>query len=290
MEVGLSGGLQVVDLRTDVRLARNRDELVNGLEELVAFAPEVRDVAAVVFGRGLAEFDQFVGLGVERRRVDQRRTDAERALFHRLAHVAAHAFEFVVRRRPVIVAHLVDPQRGRTDERRHVAGNPLVLEELQVLAKRRPRDLEVVVGNLLQEAGLHGLGERAHRPALAHHLERHALADVALRAAVVNQGHRSPAQHVDEARRHGQAFGIEGLRGRAELRANRRDAVAGYRDVRFEGLAAEAVIDEPVGDQQVEVWCVAAGARAGDEQRGQAEGPDSFDHYCLPPPMLTDDQ
>ena len=48
---------------------------------------------------------------------------------------------------------------------------------------------------------LHPGVERPHRPAFAEHLERDALADVALRAAIDEQRLVGPAEHVDEAGR-----------------------------------------------------------------------------------------
>ena len=74
----------MVDLGGRLRRARDRDELVDGLEQPAALASHVRDVHAAVRRGGLRERDELVGLRVERGRVDQRRADAERALFHRL--------------------------------------------------------------------------------------------------------------------------------------------------------------------------------------------------------------
>ena len=70
--------------------------------------------------------------------------------------------------------------------------------------------------------------QRAHRLAFAHHLERHALADVALRPRpswIKRFG--GPAQHVDEARRHREAAGIDvDCRGRTAQVSDGRDLIA----------------------------------------------------------------
>ena len=70
----LPGRLQVVDLGTNARLAGDGQQLLHGFDELRAFAAQVGDVQAVIFGGRFRQRDQFVGLGEEARRIDQART------------------------------------------------------------------------------------------------------------------------------------------------------------------------------------------------------------------------
>ena len=91
--VGRARSLEVIDLGRQTRLSGNRDELVDGLEQLIPLAAHVRDVHATVLASDLGDLDQLVGLCVERGSVDQRRTDPERALFHALPHERSHGLQ-----------------------------------------------------------------------------------------------------------------------------------------------------------------------------------------------------
>src|SRR5690606_2452868 len=172
-----SRGLQVVDLGRDVRLAGDGDQLVDRLEQLVALAPDVRDVHATVLRGDARELDQLARLRVERRRVDQRGADAERTLLHGLSHQRAHALQLIGRGRPVLVADLVDTHRRRADERRDVRRDPTLDQVLEVLAQRGPWDVVLDVTLLLEHLLLQGLVQRTHGRALAEDLERDALLD-----------------------------------------------------------------------------------------------------------------
>ena len=139
--VALAGGLEVIDLRIDLRFARDADQLVQRFEEAIAFAAHVRDVAAAEFAGRLGELDQLVGLRVGRGRVDQRSADTERALAHRLPHEFLHALQLVRRRRTIVEADLVLAHRGRADERGDVHRHALLGQELEVVAERGPGDV-----------------------------------------------------------------------------------------------------------------------------------------------------
>ena len=133
--------------------------------------------------------------------------------------------------------------------------------------ERRPRDVVAQVALLLrQRAASCSCVERAHRRAFAEDLGRHALADVALRAAVDEQRLGGPGQHVDEAGRDGQAAS---RRPRSRPRAprevaDRGDAVAADADVGPTRRAARAVVDGAAADDHVE----GARARGCGSQRG----------------------
>ncbi len=145
----------------------------------------------------------------------------------------------------------MDAHRGGADEGGHVGRYAPVFQVLQVFAQRGPGNVEADVALVFQHLGLHGVVQRAHGTAFAHHLEGHALADVALRPAVLDQRLGGPAQHVDEAGRDGQAPGVDGLSGAAVQIADCDDAVAPDRHVGPEGRAAVAVVNRPVHHHEV---------------------------------------
>ncbi len=66
-----AGRLEVVDLGADAGLAGDGDEFVHRFQESVALAAQVRDVASAVLRCDPAQRDQFIRVGVERRRVNQ---------------------------------------------------------------------------------------------------------------------------------------------------------------------------------------------------------------------------
>ena len=165
------------------------------------------------YGRATsAELDQLFRGGEERRRVDQRRADAERAGLHLLADQAAHTLELVGRRRAVVVAD--DVRRAGSSRRRTTrrsARRPCRSQVRQVLGQRRPRDRRTSRSPWSRRVHplLHRVAQRAHRLAFAEDLQGHALLDVALRPPVGEHDSVYEWQHVDEARRHGQPAGID---------------------------------------------------------------------------------
>ena len=131
----------MIGLCVHLRLARDADQLVERLEEAIALAAHVRDVAAAELAGGLAERDELVRLRVRRRRVDQRAADAERALAHGLAHHVLHLLQLFGRRRDIVIADHVLAHRGGADERSDVRRNALLDQEVEILAERLPRDV-----------------------------------------------------------------------------------------------------------------------------------------------------
>ena len=190
----------------------DRQELVQRLEQSVALAAEVRDVEA----RPTRERDQLVCLRVKRGSVDQCGREANGTFVHRLGDKLLHAPELRLARRPVGGAELVLAHRRRADEGRDVRRDAAPLEVLEILAERRPLD-RVPEQRLSGDLFLHLVRERPHREALAHHLERHALPNIALSAPVLEQRLGRPAEHVDEPGCDGEPTGVELLRPRQSL-------------------------------------------------------------------------
>ena len=102
------------------------------------------------------------------------------------------------------------------------------------------------------ELPFHRVAERPHRCAFAHHFERNALADVALRAAVLDERRVGPGHHVDEARSDGEAgyVVLERSFGIADV-AQCDDRVAVDRDVARVRRLAAAVVDRPAAKNDI---------------------------------------
>ncbi len=253
--------LQVVDLGRDVGLAGDRDQLVDRLEQVVPFAPQMRDVHSAVLAGFGGQRDQLLRVRVEARCVDEGRADAERPFPHRFGHQLPHPVELGRRRIAVLVAELVNPHGRRADERRDVRRDAPFLHVLEVLAERRPLDLVLDVALLRPLPGLHRVRPGAHRPSLAHHLERHALADVALGQPVLDERLSGPGEGVDEAGRDGEARRVDLGRGGGVCRkiADGGDRVAGDGHVRQDAWRAGAVVYRTAADDGVVVGDGAVG-------------------------------
>ena len=274
-------GLEVVDLGRDTGLAGNRNQLLDVLEESVSLTPDVADVHAAVLPGDFREGDQLVRSGVERGRVDQRRPDAQRPFLHCPPHEAAHFLELCLCRRPVLVAEHVDANGGRPDERGDVRGHSTASEPLQVLSERRPLDRVADVALGLELPFLHGLAERSHRRSLAEHLQGHTLPDVALSETVLDQRLIGPREHVDEARRHGEARRVDlGRAHRAPQVSDRGDPVALDPDVTLIGRPAGSVVDRAVPDDDVVFLRRSAGR---DCKQNDRRGGDEPVHVYPPP-------
>ena len=177
-----------------------------------------------------------------------------------------------------VVAPTNDATFGDTPRRsRYSRYSPSVVQSIVVFES--PCSLEVLL--------LHGVVQRSHRPAFAEHLERDALPDVALAAAVDDQRLVGPAQHVDEAGRDGHAGGVdlESSAGTTDV-ADCDDAVVLDRDVADERRAARAVVDRAAADHDVVAWSLPYGGTAnlpsaGNRCDGQDAGERVREESCL---------
>ena len=139
----------------------------------------------------------------------------------------------------------------RAHERGDVGRDPFPCEAVEILAQRGPLDGELDVALRLDHVLLHGGIQRPHGPAFAHDLQRHALANVALRPAIDEEAVGRPAQHVDEARRHGESLGLDDLRRvRLEL-PDGGDPPILDPDVRDVGGAAGTIVDPAARDHHI---------------------------------------
>src|SRR5205085_12696314 len=169
---------------------------------------------------------------------------AERAGFHLAAHQFAHLVELRRRRRLVFEADDVFADRRRADERGDVRRDAALFEVAEILRERRPGDVVLEVALVGEHALFHPGAERPHGLAFAEDLGRHALPQLALRAAIHDQRLRGPRQHVDEAWGDREIGGINHRRRRGGFQvAYGDDAVAQYADVGAARRPAGAVVD-----------------------------------------------
>ncbi len=212
----------------------------------------MRDVDAAILRCDFAQLDQFLGLRVECGGVDQRGGHAQCAFRHCLPHERLHALEFSRGRRPVLIAEFMDAHRGGAHEGGHIRGNAALLEVVQIFAERGPAHFIANVALLLEYLLLHLLVERAFGPPLAENLQRHPLADVTLRTAILQQADCGPTQHVDEAGCHRQAAGINFLRSdRVPDPADCGNGIGIDGDVAGIRLCTAAVVNHAIADDEI---------------------------------------
>ena len=163
-----------------------------------------------------------------------------------------HALQFRGRGRAIGIADFVDAHGSGADKGRDIAGDAALDEVVQVFGQRGPLDGILDVALLLAHLPLHRVGERPHGRAFAQDFERHALADVALRAAILEEGAVGPTQHVDEPRGDRETPGVQ-LRpaARAPQLADGRDGLPVDGEVAGHRRPAAAIVDHAVADEEV---------------------------------------
>ena len=204
----------MIELRRNVRFTRDMQEFVECFEQSIPFAAHVRDIFALVFRGDFAKLDQLFGLRVERRRVNERAANAERAGFHLLPDELAHFIHLLRRGLLVFEADNVLANRGRADKGGDVAGHTPFFEILQILDECVPRDVILDVRLLLQHVLADAIIHRAHRLAFAHDFSRDPLPNFTLGASILNKRFSRPGEHVYESWRDGEVVRVDHVRGR----------------------------------------------------------------------------
>jgi hypothetical protein len=234
-------------------LTDDPQELAEGRVQLLALAPDVRGVAAVVVGRDLAQRGELAGAGVAAGRVDQRRGDAERAIGHLLGGDSAHPVQLRGRGGAVVVADGTRAQRARADERRDVLRGAAPLDVPEVLRQPGPAHLDVQVPADVLKLGFQPRSQRPHRGTLAEHLGRDPLGQLAERPWVVQDAQVRVAEDIDEPRAHRLARRVDnGRRLARQAAANRHHPVTADAHVSAHRARAGAVVDIAARDQDIE--------------------------------------
>ncbi len=150
------------------------------------------------------------------------------------------------------------------DKGRDVHGWLGLLQPFKVVAKAAPVQRDA---NLDMSDQMAGIAQRTHRrgaeAALTDDLRGHALADLAVGAAIDQQREVGMGVNVDESRRHRQARGVQALLGRCLAQvANGGYAVTANADICRKGIGARAINDVGAVAQNVEpAWPAVAGVR-----------------------------
>ena len=259
----------MIDFGRSARAFGDGDQFVDRLDQIVALVAHVADVHTAALGRGFGERDQLGRFGVESGGVDERTSDPHRPFVHGKAHGVLHGRELGGSGVDIALAERVDAHRGSADEAGDIGRDAALFQLGQILAEGAPVDVIFDVALPLGFEFGHALGIGAHRIAFAHHLERDALANVALARAILDQAFGRPAEHVDETGGDGQAGGVEGFAGGAgERRADGDDLVLHDPDITHERRPAAAIDNCPAANDEV-IYRRGREAGAGREQEGE---------------------
>ena len=189
-----------------------------------ALVAHVRDVLAAVRRGRAAQLDQLLGRREERRRIDQRRTDAERARRHLVAHEAAHHVHLGRGRRTVVLPDGVDAQRRRADVRRDVLRDAASSRR----GARYSASVRHVTSTGISRFAMPLLHPRAASPACSGPIELPSPKICSVTPCFSSPSERAVLQHADvRVAEHVDEAGRDGHPRRVDLgrrRARRRDA------------------------------------------------------------------
>ena len=205
-----AGELEMRHLDMDAALLADVYGLRHRLVDAVALVAHMARIAPAMRLHHPAERQHLLRLRIAAGRGEQAGGKPERARLQRLGQHLLHVPELGVRGVAVLHAHRHQPQRvvpglhdGVQRKRRpcvHVAGEVGLLEGQPGRARRE------VVAQHFHPAGQ---GGRNGEAAIADHLGRHALADLAFRLRVERQGEVGMGVDVDEAGGDGQAVCVD---------------------------------------------------------------------------------
>ena len=254
--VRLARLLEMIDFRRSAGIAADGDQLIDRFKELIPLGAHMADVHPAAFAGLGHERRQLRRFGICRRRIDERRANAERAILHRLANKRAHPVKLRRRRVDVLLAKLMYANGGGSDEGRDVRCNALALKVFEILGERRPFYRIFDVAFALEREPPHPGRKRSHGIALAEHLQSDALPSVAHPAPVGDQAFDRPAKHVDEARRDSLAGSVDRSSCMARrVRSDIDNSVALQRDVTDVRRSAKTVINgTAVNEHAVARW------------------------------------
>ena len=254
-EVGAARALVVRDDDLGADAAADLEGLVHRLQDVIALVAHVGGVDAAPLAERRGHFDDLVGRGVARHGIEQAARHADGALFEALVEQLAHLLDLGAGGDAVeVVAHRVDAQRAVADQEGAVDGG---LCRVNLVGELGEAGGEVL---LLLDDQRHPVADvgpdigRGRDAAIAADHRRHALAGLHGHAGIVDQRRVVVRVHVDEARRHDLAGGVDfvvALQGARRL--DRGDAIAFKGDVGGEQLPAGAVGHLAVADDDVVV-------------------------------------
>ena len=241
-------------------LAADRD-----LHQAALHVAHHRDQRVHLLDGGLAARHRLAGIAVVADR--HRGAEADRAGFHRLAHQLLHRADLVLRGGALgqFLAHDVEPQRRVAEQGGDVDRRAALLERVEILREGLERPGVAQAGLERLEAHALDLLERLHdqlamdrlgrgdaEAAIADHRRGHAMPRRDAEHAIPQDLRVVVRVHIDEARRHDLAGGVDGRGGRPVGLAQGDDLAVLDADVADEARLARAVDDRAARDLQIE--------------------------------------
>src|SRR4051812_38285360 len=104
----------------------------------------MRGVDAAVTLSNERKLDNLIRPGEARWHILQRSREAERAIFHRFGHEAAHLYQLIHGRRAIVEADNEGTHLCRADECAEVDADALSLKTAEIFAKRAPVNVDVI--------------------------------------------------------------------------------------------------------------------------------------------------
>ena len=213
--VPLARDLDVTEVQRAPGLATHLEELRDGLQELITFAPQVGDERSLITGQDLAERHQLPGVRETARRVDESSARPDGALLQRLGCDALESIELGVGHVPILVAANFASELTMGHEVAAVEASGVAFQAPQVVGHRAPvpdevRRIAVQSGQRLAHA-LDVLGpDRRRRDAvLAEDLAADPLRRFHQERRVAEDAEIAVAVRVDERRGHDAAGHVE---------------------------------------------------------------------------------
>ena len=267
-----SRDFQMKDLHWDVGFAADLERFVQRVRFDVAFIADVRGVDAALLGRDLGQRDQLIGLRVRAGSVDQRARQSHRAVAHGIVHHDLHLLQLVGGRSAVCRADYHVTNLRRAHIRSQIDRASLLGQALEILLQRGPIRSEMEVLVVIRVLLIQHVVGGSDGVAFAGDLGSDALRQLADRLLVDEQVGFRLAEHVDEAGRDDQTFGVDGALGdqRGISLAHECHAISDDADVGVDPGIAAAIDDAAIADEVVE-FLAEDRERQGEEQPEQEE-------------------
>ncbi len=125
--------------------AADAQGFLDRFEHRVAFVSHVGGIEAAKFSAFGGKSDQFFRLGIRRWSVFERSGNADRAIFHGVAHERFHLLKLLWRRLLVVVAEKHAADLGRTHITGQVNSHALLFEPREILAEGAPVGCDLVM-------------------------------------------------------------------------------------------------------------------------------------------------
>src|SRR5438477_13052521 len=131
------------ELDTDASPPPDLEVLLDRIQQLRRFVPDVARVEAALIADDLAERGKLVGRPKGARRIDEPGRETDRPFVHGLREKGSHLGELILRGSAIVGAHDTRTQRPVPDEGADVYRRPHMVDGIRVLAERSPRPLHV---------------------------------------------------------------------------------------------------------------------------------------------------